>query len=91
MNVPDSTNKLFDRVAAILEQARTNVVRSVSSQIGHAARGRLPVFLAKHGSLRKKVPYFATGGDMAKSEILCFWGSAEWLSQSNQARLPDEA
>ena len=33
-NVPDKPNSLFDRVVGILEEARSNVVRTVNSKYG---------------------------------------------------------
>lgn len=35
-NLPKNPDALFDRVVSILEQARTNVIRSVNSNIVHA-------------------------------------------------------
>ncbi len=51
MKPPEKTNKLFDRVAAILEQARTNVVRSVNNQmvIAYWLIGREIVEEEQHG------------------------------------------
>lgn len=51
MKPPENTNKLFDRVAAILEQARSNVVRSVNSQmvIAYWLIGREIVEEEQHG------------------------------------------
>jgi predicted nuclease of restriction endonuclease-like (RecB) superfamily len=52
MKHPENTNNLFDRVAAILEQARSNVIRSVNSQmvIAYWLIGREIVEEEQHGA-----------------------------------------